>query len=165
MKQRFTRVNNGHTLAIVVDKSYILSILDDYIKICNQVKDEAKKDPEMDIRESLCDAEIPVQRVNEDYGYYDTEVTFDVVDSIIAEYQKAKDAVEEYIADDAAKLWSEVSYKKNGTFKKNVKPLIFKHSYGDYWEDSYGWKTMVIRLEACSDTECKLKMENIIIHY
>lgn len=170
MNTQFTKINNGHALILVIDKDSIFADLDELIKACDDAKkdiEEGLKDgtiTEEDISNVLSEYDLPTDKLYEDYERCSIKSAEDV-DKIRQCYVEAKNTVEQYIKDNAALLWDKVSYKKNGTFKKTVKPIIFEHDYGHYWEDSYGWNTMVIRLEPVSDTELELTITDVVEHY
>lgn len=160
----FKKINNGHAMVLVVDENHLYTRLDEYVKSCDDLIAEVEKDPELDIRESLDDHGLPTCVIGEDYGE-DREYDMDYIKELRQQYESAKEKIRKGMENDAAIFWDMMSYKKNGTFKKTVKPMVFEHSYGDYWEDSYGWNTMVIRFEAKSDTKIELKLYHTVIHY
>ena len=56
--------------------------------------------------------------------------------------------------------------KKNGSFSKGrVNDVHTFHSFGHYWEDSYGTNTPAIRVRSNSDYECTLGVEEYVIKY
>lgn len=59
-----------------------------------------------------------------------------------------------------------IGKKKNGWFRIGAVNLHTTYgSLAEYWEDSYGWNTTVIKFKAISDNTCTLKVTNEVIKY
>lgn len=66
--------------------------------------------------------------------------------------------------------WDEVldklDRKKNGTLAKNrVYTLLIANSFGNYWEDSYGWNVPQLRIKNIADDTAELVFDSFIIGY
>ena len=172
--QKFTQVSNGHTLEIHIDENKLFAQLDKDIKEMEQLKAdileaggeeayaaEHNEDPEEYIEEYLAEYkyEYAMQKV---YGEMDE---FCTPDEIIADRNDFKESIKKIIADNGSTLWGMVQLKKNGTFKKTSKPTIRTAINGSYWEDSYGWNTLVLRIVPHSDTICHVELDHIVEHY
>ena len=103
--------------------------------------------------------EYDMQRVHGDIDEFCTP------DEIITDRNNFKESIQKIIADNGSTLWGMVQLKKNGTFKKTSKPTIRTAINGSYWEDSYGWNTLVLRIVPHSDTVCHVELDHIVEHY
>lgn len=97
--------------------------------------------------------------------YGDPESDFCTPDEIIADLNGFKDDIKRLVEGDGEELWRMATLKKNGTFKKTAKPTVREAINGHYWEDSYGWNTLVLRLEPRDDTHMYLELDTIVLHY
>jgi hypothetical protein len=163
----FKRESNGHTLTIQVDQEGLFAELDEDIKKMEELKkkfEEYEKE-RLEAEENMDDSyedwrwEYDVQKV------YGDETEYCTPDEIIANRNEFKQHVLQLLENDGAKLWEMVQLKKNGTFKKTSKPMICEAINGTYWEDSYGWNTLVMRLVPTSDTVAKVELDTIVLHY
>ena len=155
--KEFTRTNNGYDLKIVLDEEKLLEYVDEQLEIYQGLigKELDSSDPDDDERRNY-----DLQLVNgETDEFIDPK---EVVDDL----NKFKFIIENLAAsENGQELWDKVAYKKNGTFKKTSKPTLKEAINGSYWEDSYGWNTLVLRIEPYSDTMCKVTFAHIVIHY
>lgn len=171
---KFTQISNGHTLEIHIDENILNARIDSDIQEMEQLKadilaaggEEAyaaanNEDPDEYIEEYLAEYkyEYAMQRVHGDINEFCTP------DEIITDRNNFKEAIEKIIADGGSTLWGMVQLKKNGTFKKTSKPTIRTAINGNYWEDSYGWNTLVLRIVPHSDTVCHVELDHIVEHY
>lgn len=140
----FTVNSNGHTLAITVDGDALRKEIDGRIEYYKSDKVE----------------EYERQRV---YGDYKTD--FCTLDETLKDLEDFKKVITDYENGDGQELFSLMPIKKNGTFKKNVKPTLKEAVCGIYYEECYGWSTMILRLEAVSDTEVRMALSQVILHY
>jgi TusA-related sulfurtransferase len=172
--QKFTQVSNGHTLEIHVDEKKLYARIDEDIQEMQKLKAdiaaaggeeayalEHNDDPDLYVEEYLAEFkyEYAMQRVHGDINEFCTP------DEIITDRNNFKEAIEKIIADGGSTLWGMVQLKKNGTFKKTSKPTIRTAINGNYWEDSYGWNTLVLRIVPHSDTVCHVELDHIVEHY
>ena len=151
----FEKESNGHTLKIVVDGISLLSEIDDKIKEFEDIKKEFGGDNVPDDE----DAKWEMQSVYGDLDEYCTP------NQILDDLNDFKNLINSLIESDGSELWKNVSLKKNGTFKKNCKPILKEAIFGSYWEDSYGWNTLVLRLEPRDDTTVNMLLDTIVLHY
>jgi len=144
----FEKESNGFILKITVDREALMKKLDEIIK-----------DTKQDIHDDCEDGTLSYYtEVNGDYDKY---VSMDTVINDLDKFRAAIDRCDsnpEY-------LFSLMTLKKNGTFKKNVKPTIESQDYGPYWDDSYGWHIHVLRIEPMSDTDAIVTFNTIVEHY
>ena len=151
----FQKISNGFTLKINIDKDELIRKLDLDIAEMEQLKEEYGNN-------------IP-EEVNWEYDlctvYGDYESDFCTPDEVIACLNEFENIIERLANGDGAELWDMAQYKKNGTFKKNAKPMIKEAINGSYWEDSYGWYTLVMRLVPVTDTLACVELDRIVLHY
>ena len=174
--QKFTQTSNGHILEIHIDENALYKKLDEDIKEMEDLKaevaaaggeeayaNEHNEDPDEYDAESRFMAEYKydyaMQKVGGDVNEFCTP------DEIIADRNEFKESIAKIIADNGSTLWGMVQLKKNGTFKKTSKPTIRTAINGSYWEDSYGWYTLVLRIVPHSDTVCHVELDHIVEHY
>lgn len=69
----------------------------------------------------------------------------------------------EHLFDEDDVLWNNVEYKKNGTFKRTVKPILWEAVNGYYNMESYGWRTECLRIEADDDTTAYVRTATITV--
>lgn len=166
--QKFTKESNGYTLTIEVNEEQLFAKLDKDIK---EMEDLKKKHAEYE-KERL-EAEANGDKNYDDWRweydmssvYGDPESDWCTPDEIIEDRNDFKETIKKLIADSGDTLWSMATFKKNGTFKKNAKPMIRKAINGSYWEDSYGWNTLVLRLVPITDTLACVEFDTIVLHY
>ena len=164
----FQKISNGHTLNIIINEDELFQSLDEDIKKYEDLKQKC--------------AEYEKERVeaeeNNDENYYDYRYEYDMQsvygdpesdfctpDEIIADLNGFKNDIKRLAEGDGEELWRIATLKKNGTFKKTVKPTIREAIKGNYCEDSYGWNTLVLRLEPRDDTHMYLELDTIVLHY
>ena len=149
---KFTKENNGHILTIEIPKDDLLTDIDNEIKCVETAKatDTADENEFYDFG------------MNKVYSDIDEFCTFD---EILNDLNGFKNDIQKIINDDGESLWNMCVFKKNGTFKKSCKPLIREAINGDYWDDSYGWNTRVLRLIPKSDTLARVEFDHIVVHY
>ena len=163
----FKRESNGHTLTIQVDQEGLFAELDEDIKKMEELKkkfEEYEKE-RLEAEENMDDSyedwrwEYDIQKV------YGDETEYCTPDEIIANRNEFKQHILQLLENDGAKLWEMIQLKKNGTFNKTSKPMICEAINGTYWEDSYGWNTLVMRLVPSSDTLARVELDTIVLHY
>ena len=154
----FTKTSNGYTLTIEINEEELVRKLELDISEMEQVKQEHGND--LDIIPEETKWECDMCSV-----YGDCESDFCTPDEIIQNREEFIQVVNRLASGDGTELWNMVQLKKNGTFKKNSKPMIKEAINGSYWEDSYGWNTLVLRLEPITDTLARVKLDHIVIHY
>lgn len=166
--KKFTKESNGYTLTIEVDEEKLLERIDKDIKEMEELK---KKYEEYE--KERVDAE---ENDVEDYDdwrweydmssvYGDPESDWCTPDEIIENREKFKAIINRLVEGDGTELWDIAPFKKNGTFKKTNKPMLIEAVNGTYWEDSYGWHALVMRLVPVDDTLACVELEKIILHY
>lgn len=153
--QQFTKESNGYTLVIEIDKDELIRKLELDIAEMEQIKQEHGENIDEEIKWEYDMCQV----------YGDCEDDFCTPDEIIANRNEFIAIVERLANSDGAELWNMVQLKKNGTFKKNSKPMLKEAINGSYWEDSYGWNTLVMRLEPVTDTLARVKLDHIVLHY
>lgn len=174
--KKFTKTSNGHTLTIEIDEESLLAEIDEDIKRMENLKKEiAEKGEDVVASEQGDDPneymggceymadyryEYDMQKV---YGDYERD--FCTPDEIIADREDFKKDINRLAASDGTELWILAQFKKNGTFKKTSKPTIREAINGSYWEDSYGWNTLVMRLVPVNDTLARVELDTIVLHY
>ena len=163
--QKFTQVSNGRTLEIHVDENALYVELDKDIKAMEDLKAEiAEKGEDAVVNE--CYDSLEEFRYDHDLQKVYGDVNdFCTPDEIIADRNDFKETIAKIIADNGSTLWDMVQLKKNGTFKKTSKPTIRMAINGSYWEDSYGWNTLVLRIVPHSDTVCHVELDHIVEHW
>lgn len=175
MKQ-FTKESNGFTLTIEIDGTGLLERITEDIKDIIDLNAEiTEKGEDAIIAENNDDPdeyteghgyladyryEYDMQRV-----YGDPEEDFCTPDEIIDDHNEFKNIINRLVAGDGEELWKMAQFKKNGTFKKTSKPIIKEAINGNYWDDSYGWNTLVMRLVPVTDTLARVELNKIVIHY
>lgn len=174
--QKFTRESNGYTLTIEVDKTGLLAEIDEDIKRMEDLKKEIAKKGESVVAAEQGDNPDEYMEGSEymaDYKYeYDMQSVYGdpesdwcTPDEIIQDREDFKNIVNRLATGDGEELWNMIQFKKNGTFKKNSKPMIKEAINGSYWEDSYGWNTLVLRLVPVTDTLARVELDTIVLHY
>lgn len=166
--QKFTKLSNGHVLTIEIDEASLLAEIDKDIK---EMEDLKKK--HADYEKERIEAE---EKGDEDYDdwrweydmssvYGDPESDWCTPDEIIANREEFKNIINRLVTGDGEELWNLAQLKKNGTFKKTSKPMIKEAINGSYWEDSYGWNTLVMRLVPINDIFARVELDTIVLHY
>lgn len=148
----FTKESNGRTLTIQIDKEKLFKRLNE--EIAEYKKLENASDDE--IEDMMYD--LSLERVQSDTGDMCS------ASEIIECYESIKRTINKIINTNGEYLWDRLKLKTNGTFSRNQKPIIRKAINGSYWEDHYGWNTLVLRLVPLNDIVVELKLEEIIIH-
>lgn len=165
--QEFTRLSNGYTLSIIIDDEKLLGMIDKEIKKYQDLQAKYKAYEE---------ERIVAEENGEDYDdwrweydmssvYGDPESDWCTPDEILKDLEGFKQVIIDAVNSDGSKLWDMVALKKNGTFKKNCKPMLKEAINGTYWEDSYGWNAQVLRLEPSDDTHVYMQLDKIVLHY
>lgn len=144
--------SNGYTLQIIIDEEKLLSRIDEEI----QDYKESQKDYEEDESPHYYGLDKVYGNIEEDY------CTFEEVFECLDEF---KDKIHELANGADEEIWNMVSLKKNGTFKRNAKPVIKEAINGYYAMESYGWDTLVLRLIPIDDTHAEIILDEITIHY
>lgn len=164
----FQKLSNGYMLEIIIDDEALFKKLDNEIQSYQEL---LEKHP--DLEKERIEAE---ENQNDDYYDYrweynmqsvygDPESDYCTPTEIIRDLNEFKKIITNAVNGDGSELWAKVSLKKNGTFKKTSKPTLKEAINGSYWEDSYGWNTMVLRLEPGDDTHVHLDLSHIVLHY
>ena len=164
----FQKLSNGHTLNIIIDEDKLFKSLDEDIKKYEDLRQKYDK-----CEKERAEAE---ENKNEDYDDYrweynmqsvygDPESDWCTPDEIIEDLNGFKKDIKRIVEGNGEELWNLVSLKKNGTFKKTVKPTIREAINGTYWDENYGWNTQVLRLEPRDDTHLYLELDTIVLHY
>lgn len=148
----FTKESNGHTLTIQIDKDKLLEQLNK--EIAEYKKFENASDDE--IEDMMYD--LSLERIQSDIGDMCS------ASEIIECYESIKKTINKVVHTNGKYLWERLKLKTNGTFTRNQKPIIRKAINGSYWEDHYGWNTLVLRLVPLNDFVVELRLEEIIIH-
>ena len=164
----FQKISNGHTLNIIINEDKLFQSLDEDIKKYEYIKQRYEK-----YEKKRIEAEENNDENYNDYRweydmqsvYGDPESDFCTPDAIIEDLNKFKNDIKRIIEEDGENLWKIIPLKKNGSFKKNIKPIIRTAINGSYWEDCFGWNTLVLRLEPRDDTNIYLKLDTIVLHY
>lgn len=173
---KFTKISNGYTLEIEINEARLLTEIDEYINEMQELKKEITDKGEDTVVAEHGDDPDAYSKGSEymadyryEYGmqkvYGDPESDFCTPDEIIADLNSFKDDIKRLAEGDGEELWRIATLKKNGTFKKTAKPTIREAINGHYWEDSYGWNTLVLRLEPHDDTHMYLELDTIVLHY
>lgn len=100
-------------------------------------------------------------------GHHDTSPTLE-------ERQADKEELKNYLSllteegNDA--YWNELldklDRKKNGTLAKSrVYTLFIANSFGNFWEDSYGWNVPQLRIKNLADDTAELSFDSFIVGY
>lgn len=153
---KWTKVNNGHELTVVMDEENLLQQLDEKI---SDFKNEIKE-----IEAGSADEKDSEWERGVVYG--NCEEDFMDISECITDLEDMKDCITKLAADtEGLTLWPTIVLKKNGTFKRSAKRIIREEKFGSYWEDSYGWYTEVLRIEPISDTEAEIVLSHIVCHY
>lgn len=145
-----TKVSNGYKLEIRIDKEALLKEIDDMINEANQVDFD------------LDDKEGAIWEYQEVYGDYEED--FCSKQQVLDSLEAAKTTING-ICENPDMLFDRMQYKKNDTFKKNTKPQLWMSCFGPYWEDSYGWRVYVIRIEPDDDTVATVRLDKVTEHY
>lgn len=166
--QKFTRESNGYTLTIEIDDAGLLAEIDkDIQEMVELKKKHAEYEKERIEAEENGDEDYDDWRWEYDMSsvYGDPESDWCTPDEIIKNREEFKVIINRLATGDGTELWDMASLKKNGTFKKNAKPMIKEAINGSYWEDSYGWNTLVMRLVPVTDTLARVELDTIVLHY
>lgn len=164
----FQKISNGHTLNIIINEDELFQSLDEDIKKYEDLKQKyAECEKERTDAEESNDEDYYDYRWEYDMQsvYGDPESDFCTPDEIIKDLNGFKNDIKRLIEGDGEELWKIATLKKNGTFKKTAKPTVREAINGHYWEDSYGWNTLVLRLEPRDDTHMYLELDTIVLHY
>lgn len=174
MKQ-FTKTEGKHVLTITVDDENLLKTLSEkeseYQKILNfYEKEKAAGEPHTDSekeyftkgygKEFIIDHDM--QSVYGD-GYDDSDIC--TPSEILADIKEMKDLIASITDETIDEYFAKLPRKKNGTFNKTCKPTLHESINGCYWEDSYGWNTLVLRLVPTDDKNAVIEFDNIVLHY
>lgn len=148
---KWTTVSNGHKLTITMDTENLIKSLNSRIAdFQKEIEDGSTEDNEYE----RCKV------------YGDPENDFFTPEECITDLDGMKDAITKLAADtEGATVWPMVVLKKNGTFKRSVKPTIQQEKFGPYWEDSYGWNVEILRIEPITDTEAEIILTDVVKHY
>ena len=135
----FIKKSNGHTLHACINKEEIKKDLMQYLE-------DVKETPEtylMEVFKDYDEATGTIRKAEEDVLQ-----ALSLVDNLTEE-----------------DIWNAQVFKKNGTFKKTTKPVIWTAKYGSYWDDSYGWYCPHLRWETMdSDTVVTLVVATYVEH-
>ena len=165
---KFSKESNGHLLTIEIDHKALLSEIDESIEEMKELQekyDEYEKE-RIEAEENGDDDyhdwhyEYDVDRV-----YGDCENDYCTPDEILKDLEEFKEMINKIAMGDGSKLWKEMKLKKNGTFNKTCKPMLKHAINGSYWDDSYGWNTLVMRLVPVNDTLARVELDTIVLHY
>lgn len=157
----FQKESNGYTLSIRINEEELFNRLDEEIAKYEDLKKKYDKlEQEREGSDDDYRWEYDMQSV-----YGDPESDWCTPDEIIEDLNKFKSIITNAVNGDGSDLWNKVDLKKNGTFKKNSKPTLKEAINGTYWEDSYGWRTQVLRLEPWDDTNVNMTLDRITLHY
>lgn len=157
----FQKESNGYTLSIRINEEELFNRLDEEIAKYEDLKKKYDKlEQEREGSDDDYRWEYDMQSV-----YGDPESDWCTPDEIIEDLNKFKSIITNVVNGDGSDLWNKVDLKKNGTFKKNSKPTLKEAINGTYWEDSYGWRTQVLRLEPWDDTNVNMTLDRITLHY
>lgn len=165
---KFTQVNNGYMLEIEVDEASLLAEIDKDIQEMEELKKKHEEyEKERIEAEENGDKDYDDWRWEYDMSrvYGDPESDWCTPDEIIKDREAFKAEISRLANGNGSELWAMASFKKNGTFKKNAKPMIREAVNGSYWEDSYGWNTLVLRLVPIDDTHAYVELDTIVLHY
>ena len=165
---KFTQVSNGYTLEIEVDEAGLLAEIDKDIQDMQELKKKhAEYEKERIEAEENGDDNYDDWRWEYDMSrvYGDPESDWCTPDEIIKNREEFKAIIKRLAEGDGTELWDLAQFKKNGTFKKTSKPMLIEAINGTYWEDSYGWNTLVMRLVPIDDSLASVEIEKIVIHY
>lgn len=166
--QKFTKLSNGHVLAIEIDEASLLAEIDKDIKEMEDLKKKyADYEKERIETEEKGDEDYDDWRWEYDMSsvYGDPESDWCTPDEIIANREEFKNIINRLAVGNGEELWNLAQLKKNGTFKKTSKPMIKEAINGSYWEDSYGWNTLVMRLVPINDILARVELDTIVLHY
>lgn len=164
----FQKESNGYELEIIIDEESLFAILDKNIATYEDLRQKHS-----DYEKERVDAEENGDESYDDWRweydvssvYGDPESDWCTPEEIIKDLNEFKRIITNLVNGDGSELWAKAALKKNGTFKKNCKPIFKEAINGTYWEDSYGWNAQVLRLEPFNDTRAYLKLDNIVLHY
>lgn len=148
MKHTIEKLSNGYVLTLTIDTEYLVSAIDEKIEdVRNNTNEQGRAKYMTEVHgnsEELAYADVVVRDLEE-------------IKSKVIGFTKLEDNLRSLI--------DKMPLKKNGTFKRSVKPTLAEQNYGEYWEDSYGWNILTIRIEADSDTEATVRASYIVEHY
>ena len=152
---KFTKESNGYTLTITLDENKLFEKLDEEIAEMQKLdEDHGKFVP------NYLKIEYGMSQV---YGDY--ECDFCTPKEIIDDLKEFKDIIMNIIKTKGQELWKNIVIKKDGTFALNRKPRLKEAINGSYWEDNYGWNTLVLRLVADSSTDMHVILDYVVLHY
>ena len=96
----------------------------------------------------------------------DYEEVYDFKEEVAKDIDKLIEKINYYQTPNGIKeLFSLLPLKKNNKLNKTKKPALFALKYGYYLEDSYGWRTVQLRLAAKNELEAEVYLDYTIIHY
>jgi hypothetical protein len=165
---KFSKESNGHLLTIEVDSSKLLFKIDEDIQEMKELQEkyEEYEKERIEAEENGDDTyddwryEYDVDRV-----YGNCENDYCTPDEIIKNREEFKEMINNIAMGDGSELWSKIQFKKNGTFKKNCKSILKEAINGSYWDDSYGWNALVMRIVPVNDILARVELDYIVIHY
>lgn len=151
----FQKEHNGHKLTITVPDytiNYVNMLLSDALAYKEKYGGNTRFTEEVDDEEDY--GEILGDKVNNPDEYC-------TVDEVIESLENCKQILDDLDSGKDDILWDNVVYKKNGTFKRTVKPILWEAVNGYYSIESYGWRTECLRIEAEDDTTACVCMATI----
>lgn len=156
----WTKQSNGHTLTIEMDvealRSYWQGWLDNFRKAAEIPDDKDEEREEFEANEWY--------RCMVHGGVSDSE--FVHIDECITQLESMVECVNKLDHEDNPDVvFAMMPLKKNGTFKRSVKPVIEHLGFGPYWEDSYGWNVYGIRIQPLDDTHANIVVSSWTEHY
>lgn len=153
----WTKQSNGHVLTITMDEERVIG---DFQCSLDNFRKELARNPE-GVKEFQYEEAEPYYR--EKVGSFEVAMS---MEDCIAALEEAVETLRK-IADetDPEAVFNEMVLKKNGTFKRTVKPVLVMLPFGPYWEDSYGWRIKGVRIEASDDTHAEILIKNWTQHY
>lgn len=152
---QFTKESNGYILTITLDENKLYNQLDERLTEMIKLNEDHGKFVPNDLK-----WEYDMCKV---YGDYECDFCTPV--EIINDLKEFKAVIENIVETEGKDLWDMIDLKKNGTFKLNCKPRLKEAINGSYWEDSYGWNTLVMRIVPANDTLASIELNTIVQHY
>lgn len=151
---KWTKGNGKNALTINMDMDVLVAEIDRQIAHFQDVIKKIEKGEEDE------------DRYERGRLYGDPENDFLEPDRCIKDLEETKKRIMEMAEDvEGNTIWPMAVFKKNGTFKRTVKPIIYMQEFGSYWEDSYGWNVQVLRLEPMDDMNAEIVLRDIVEHY
>lgn len=86
-------------------------------------------------------------------------------DECIADLERFDHAIDVLAEKEAEEVLEIFPRKKNGTFKKSVRPRIDILTFGTLYEEAYGWETTELRMRSITDTEAVVELNRTTIHW